>query len=61
MIKIPFQFWLMPKVILGGGFVENDTNTCINAILRHLNLNSTKPPPKMSLGISRNDQFQTMY
>ena len=51
----------MPKDILGGGFVDYDTNTCINAILWNLGLNSTKPSPKMSLGISWNDQFQTIY
>ena len=57
MIKILFQFRPMHKDILGEGFVDYDTNTYINAILQILNLNSTKPPPKMSLGISRNDQF----
>ena len=51
----------MPKDILGGGFVDYDTNTCINAILWNLSLNSTKPPPKMSLGNSQNDQFQKIY
>ena len=60
-MKILFQFWLMPKDILGGGFVDYDTNTCINAMLQNLNLDSTKPPPKMSLGISQNEQFQTIY
>ena len=54
-------FWLMAYDILGGCFVDYGTNTCINGNLRNLNLNSTKPPPKMSLGISRNDQFQTIY
>ena len=49
----------MPKDILGGGFVDYDTNTRIDAILRNLNLNSTKLLPSMSLDISRNDQFQT--
>ena len=49
----------MLKDILGGGFVDYDTNTCINAILRNLDLNSTKPPPSMSLGIHQNDQYQT--
>ena len=57
MMKILFQFWLIPKDILGGGFVEYDTNTWINAILQSLNLYSSKPPPKMSLGISQNEQF----
>ena len=51
----------MPKDILGRGFVDYDTNTYIHAILRNLNLNSIKPPPKMSLGISQNDQFQTIF
>ena len=57
-MEILFLFCPVPKDILGGDFVDYETNTCIiNAILRNLNLNSTKPPPKMSLGISRNDQF----
>ena len=60
-MKILFQFWLMPMNILVGGFVDYNTNTNINAILRNLNMNSTKTPPKMSLGIGRNDQFQTIY
>ena len=47
----------MPKDILGGGFVDYDTNTNINTILQNLNSDSTKSPPKMSLGISQNDQF----
>ena len=51
----------MPEEILGGGFVDYDTNTCINAMLQNLNLDSTKPPPRMSLGISWNEQFQTIY
>ena len=51
----------MSKDILVGGFVDYDTNTYIHAILQNLNLNSTKPPPKMSLGISRNDQFQIIF
>ena len=51
----------MPKDTLDGAFIDYDTTTYINAILQNLNLNSTKPTPKMSLGISRNDQFQTMY
>ena len=51
----------MPKDILCGGFVDYDTNTYIHAILQNLNLNSTKPPPKMSLGISWNDQFQIIF
>ena len=60
-MRILFQFQLMPKDILGGAFVDYDTNTCINAILQNLNLNSTKPPPKISLGISQNDQYQMIY
>ena len=52
LMKFLFQFRLMPTDILGGGFVDYDVNTCINAILRNLNSNLTKPPPKMSLGIS---------
>ena len=58
-MKILFQFWLMPKDILGGGFVHYDTNTFINAIMQNLNLNSTKTPPSTSLGINPYDQFQT--
>ena len=49
----------MPKDILGGGFVDYDTNTSINAILRNLNLNSMKPPPKMSLGIRNGSSLDT--
>ena len=60
-MKIIFLIQLVPKDVLGGGFVDYETNTCINEILRNLNLSSTKPPPKMSLGIGRNDQFQTIY
>ena len=41
--------------ISGGGFVDYDTNTSINTILQNLNMNSTNPPPKMSLDISQND------
>ena len=44
----------------GGGFIDYETKTCINAILQNLNLYSTKPPPKMSLGISQNDHFQVI-
>ena len=51
----------MPKHILGGGFVDYDTNTCISLILQNINLNSTKPPPKIFFGISWNDKFQAMY
>ena len=51
----------MPKDILSGGFVDYYTNTCINAIFRNQNSNSTKPLPKMSLGNSQNHQFQTIY
>ena len=47
----------MSKDILGGSFVDYETNSYINAILQNLNLNSTKPPPKMSLGISQNEYF----
>ena len=57
-MKIIFQFWLMPKDILGGGFLDYDTNTYINAILQYLNLNSTKPPPKKSLDISQIINFR---
>ena len=32
--------------VLGGGFVDYDSNTYINAIFKSLNLNSTKPLPK---------------
>ena len=48
----------MSKDILGRSFFEYDKNTCIYAILQNLNMNSMKPPPIMSLGISQNDQFQ---
>ena len=51
----------MARNILGRGFIDYDANTRINTILQNLNLNSTKPTPKMSLGISQNDQFQTIY
>ena len=51
----------MPRDILGGGFVDNETNTCINTSLGNLSLNLTKPPPITSLGISPNDQFQIKY
>ena len=57
-MKILFPFRLMPKDISGGGFVDYETNTCIKANLRNLKSKSIKPPPKMSLGISQNDQFQ---
>ena len=36
-MKNLFQFWLMLKVILCGGFVDYDTNTRIKANLRNLN------------------------
>ena len=55
-MKILFQFRLMLKDILGEGFVAYDTNTCINTMLWNLNLDSTKSSPRMSLGISRNEQ-----
>ena len=48
----------MPRDILGGGFVDNETNTCVNTSLGNLSLNLTKPPAITSLGISPNDQFQ---
>ena len=60
-MKILFLFWLVPKDILGRGFVDYETNIFIIASLLNLNSNSTKPSPKILLGISRNDQFQTMY
>ena len=60
-MKIGFQFQVIPKDILGDGFVDYETNTCINAILQNFNLNPIKPPPNMSLGISRNGQFQTIH
>ena len=60
-MKILVLFQLVPKDILGGIFVDYETNTCINAILQNINLSSTKPPPKMSLGITQNDQFQIIY
>ena len=47
----------MLKDILGGAFVDYDKNTWTNAILQNLSLDSTKAPPKMSLGISQNDQI----
>ena len=47
----------MPKDNLGGGAVDYETNTCIKANCEISK--STKPPPKMSLGISRNERFQT--
>ena len=49
----------MPKDISGGGFVDYETNTCIKANCEISNSKSTKPPPKMSLGISQNERFQT--
>ena len=52
------SIFALPKNILGGGFVDNETNTYINVILHNLNSNSTKPPPKMFLGTSRNEEFQ---
>ena len=55
MIKILFQFWLISKDMLRGGFVDYNKNAFINAMLK--NLNSTKHPPRMSLGISQNEQF----
>ena len=49
----------MPKDISGGGFVDYETNTYINTNCEISSSKSTKPPPKMSLGISRNERFQT--
>ena len=49
----------MPKDKLDVGFVDYETNTCIKANCKMLNSKSTKPPPEMSLGISRNERFQT--
>ena len=61
-MKSLFQFWLIPKDISGGVLlIMKQLSTYIDAILRNLNLNSIKPPPKMSLGISQNDQFQTIF
>ena len=59
LLKILFPFRLRPKDISGGGFFDYETNTCIKAKCKISNSKSTKPPPKMSLGISRNERFQT--
>ena len=48
----------MPKDISGGGLVDFETNTCIKANCEISNSKSTKPPTKMSLGISQNERFQ---
>ena len=50
----------MPKDILGGGFVDYETNTCIKVNCEISKSKSTKPPPKMSLDISQNERFQTI-
>ena len=47
----------MPNDISGGSFDDYKINTCINAILQNLHLQSTKPLPEVTLGISQNDQF----
>ena len=49
----------MPKDISGGGFVDYETNTFIKANCEISSSKSTKLPPEMSLGISRNERFQT--
>ena len=46
-MKILFVYWLVLKDILGGGLVDYDTIIYIRVILQNLNLNSTKPPPKI--------------
>ena len=51
----------MSKDILGGGFVDFDRNTCINAILRNLNLNSTKPKSTISDSILRSGPSNLYY
>ena len=49
----------MPKDISGGSFVDYETKTCIKANSEISDSKSTKPQPKMSLGISQNERFQT--
>ena len=61
LLQILFPFRLMPKDISGVGFVDYETNTCMKANCEISHSKSTKPPPKMSLGISRNDQFLMIY